>query len=133
MLEKICTDLKTSKKLKELGFEVKTSFLYTPTIMTASNDKKLELQYWANTELIAWKKDGLIPAYTLEHIISELPRIIEVNNNIYHITISQYSIYYINRLKLEVFDQYQEDNLATAAAKLWIKLKEDKIILNKLC
>ena len=133
MLEKICTDLKTSKKLKELGFEVKTSFLYTPTIMTASNDKKLELQYWANTELIAWKKDGLIPAYTLEQIINELPRIIEVNNNIYHITISQYSIYYINRLKLEVFDQYQEDNLATAAAKLWIKLKEDKIILNKLC
>jgi hypothetical protein len=104
MLEKICTDLKTSKKLKELGFEVKTDFYWIPC---NKND---------------------IPAYTLEHIISELPRIIEVNNNIYHITISQYSIYYINRLKLEVFDQYQEDNLATAAAKLWIKLKEDKII-----
>ena len=116
---KFCTDLKTSKKLKELGFEVKTDFYWIPC-----NKKYMLVD--SKYEPIIFEDD--IPAYTLEHIISELPRIIEVNNNIYHITISQYSIYYINRLRLEVFDQYQEDNLATAAAKLWIKLKEDNII-----
>jgi len=74
MLEKICTNLKTSKRLKELGFEAETNFLYTPTEITASKDKKLELQYWATTEYIVWKKDSLIPAYTLEQILNELPR-----------------------------------------------------------
>jgi|TARA_R100000084_G_scaffold107186_2_gene66676 hypothetical protein len=128
MLEKICTNLKTSKRLKELGFEAETNFLYTPTEITASEDKKLELQHWAATEYIVWKKDSLIPAYTLEQILSELPDIIEVNNSIYHLMISKNSIYYFSHSKLEVFANYQENNLSSSSAKLWIKLKEDKII-----
>lgn len=128
MLEKICTDLETSKRLKELGFEAETNFLYTPTEITASEDKKLELQHWATTECIVWKKDSLIPAYTLEQILSELPDIIEVNNSIYHLMISKNSIYYFSHSKLEVFANYQENNLSSSSAKLWIKLKEDKII-----
>ena len=128
MLEKIFTNLKTSKRLKELGFEAETNFLYTPTEITASEDKKLELQHWAATEYIVWKKDSLIPAYTLEQIINELPDIIEVNNSIYHLMISKNSIYYFSHSKLEVFANYQENNLSSSSAKLWIKLKEDKII-----
>lgn len=126
MLEKICTDLETSKRLKELGFEAETDFYWTITTIDEWNKNRWNIIYFKDRVMA--KYEPTVPAYTLEQIISELPRIIEINNNIYHITISQYSIYYINRLRLEVFDQYQENNLATAAAKLWIKLKEDEII-----
>ena len=129
MLEKICTNLKTSKRLKELGFEAETNFLYTPTEITASKDKKLELQYWATTECIVWKKDSLIPAYTLEQIINELPRNIVISQIVYDLSIDHHDFGYHNTLFKKTYIQFsKQNNLATTAAKLWIKLKEDKII-----
>jgi hypothetical protein len=120
MLEKICTDLETSKRLKELGFDDSESeFVYW-------NGKP---EYYHNLpHFEIGRIEDLITCYTLEQILSELPDIIEVNNSIYHLMISKNSIYYFSHSKLEVFANYQENNLSTSSAKLWIKLKEDKII-----
>ena len=120
MLEKICTDLETSKKLKELGF----------------NDSESEFVYWKGKpkyyhNLPFYEVDkiqDLISCFTFEQIVNELPQMIEINNNIYHLMISKNSIYYFSHSRLEIFMNYQESNLSISAAKLWIKLKEDKII-----
>jgi len=119
MLEKICTDLETSKRLKELGFKAETNFYWIITAIDEWNKNQWNIIYF---------KDRVMAKYTLEQILSELPDIIEVNNSIYYLMISKNSIYYFSHSKLEVFANYQENNLSTAAAKLWIKLKEDKII-----
>lgn len=129
MLEKICTDLETSKRLKELGF----------------NDSKSEFVYWKdkphyyhNLPFFEINRiQDLITCYTLEEIINELPLKIggygylsvgvrqnqsnkpwcigyNLENN------DDYGVYYCDNL--------DNENLATTAARLWIKLKEDKII-----
>lgn len=120
MLEKICTDLKTSKRLKELDFDDSESeFVYW-------NGKP---EYYHNLpHFEIGRIEDLITCYTLEQILSELPQIVEIYNNIYHLMISKNSIYYFNYSMIETFADYQENNLSTAAAKLWIKLKEDEII-----
>jgi len=119
MLEKICTDLETSKKLKELGFDDSESeFVYW----------KDKLKYYYNLPFEVDKIQDLISCFTFEQIVNELPQMIEINNNIYHLMISKNSIYYFSHSRLEIFINYQESNLSISAAKLWIKLKEDKII-----
>lgn len=120
MLEKICTDLKTSKRLKKLGFDDSESeFVYW-------NGKP---EYYHNLpHFEIGRIEDLITCYTLEQILSELPQIVEIHNNIYHLMISKNSIYYFSHSRLEVFANYQENNLSTSAAKLWIKLKENEII-----
>ncbi len=120
MLEKICTDLETSKKLKELGFDDSESeFVYW-------KDKP---KYYHNLPVYEVDKiQDLISCFTFEQIVNELPQMIEINNNIYHLMISKNSIYYFSHSRLEIFINYQESNLSISAAKLWIKLKEDKII-----
>ena len=126
MLEKICTDLETSKRLKELGFKAETNFYWIITAIDEWNKNQWNIIYFKDRVMA--KYEPTVPAYTLEQILSELPDIIEVNNSIYYLMISKNSIYYFSHSKLEVFANYQENNLSTAAAKLWIKLKEDKII-----
>jgi len=129
MLEKITTDLETSKKLKELGF----------------NDSESEFVYWKgkphyyhNLPFYEINKiDDLVTCYTLEQIINELPLKIG-GYGYFSIGVRQgnsskpwcvgynleddeyYGVFYCDNLDGE--------NLATTAAKLWIKLKEDKII-----
>jgi hypothetical protein len=137
MLEKICTDLETSKRLKELGFEAETDFYWTITTIDEWNKNQWNIIYFKDRGMA--KYEPTVPAYTLEQILkktkrfyklslSELPDFIEVNNSIYHLMISKNSIYYFSHSKLKVFANYQENNLSTSAAKLWIKLKEDEII-----
>lgn len=126
MLEKICTDLETSKRLKELGFKAETDFYWTITAIDEWNKNQWNIIYFKDRVMA--KYEPTVPAYTLEQILSELPDIIEVNNSIYYLMISKNSIYYFSHSKLEVFANYQENNLSTSAAKLWIKLKEDEII-----
>lgn len=126
MLEKICTDLETSKRLKELGFKAETNFYWIITAIDEWNKNQWNIIYFKDRVMA--KYEPTVPAYTLEQILSELPDIIEVNNSIYYLMISKNSIYYFSHSKLEVFANYQENNLSTSAAKLWIKLKEDEII-----
>jgi hypothetical protein len=137
MLEKITTDLETSKKLKELGF----------------NDSESELGFFLYPEFVYWKGKphyyhnlpfyeinkitDLISCYTLEQIINELPLKIG-GYGYFSVGVRQgnsskpwcvgynleddeyYGVFYCDNLDGE--------NLATTAAKLWIKLKEYEII-----
>ena len=123
MLEKICTDLETSKRLKELGFDDSESeFVYW----------KGKPEYYHNLPFFEIDRiQDLITCYTLEQILDELPQLIKVDNNMYHLVISKNSICYYSHSRyavLEIFLSYEEGNIATAAAKLWIKLKEDNVI-----
>ena len=123
MLKKICTDLETSKKLKELGFDDSESeFVYW----------KGKPEYYHNLPFFEIDRiQDLITCYTLEQILNELPQLIKVDNNMYHLVISKNSICYYSHSRyavLEIFLSYEEGNIATAAAKLWIKLKEDNVI-----
>jgi len=129
MLEKICTDLETSKRLKELGFEAETNFYWTITTIDEWNKNQWNIIYFKDRVMA--KYEPTVPAYTLEQILNELPQLIKVDNNMYHLVISKNSICYYSHSRyavLEIFLSYEEGNIATAAAKLWIKLKEDNVI-----
>lgn len=145
MIKQICTDLETSKKLKELGFEAETEFYYTPTYITTNEKRHLELQYWHDaTRHSAWQISTLIKAYTLEQVLSKLPELIEHSFHYYTLNFNYTEEYIEYKRNIEykpINDEpYTEDkvlicqirdireNWATTAAKLWIKLKESEII-----
>jgi hypothetical protein len=128
MLEKITTDLKTSKKLKELGFDSSES----------------EFVYWEGKpyyyDTLPFyeinKIDDLITCYTVEQIINELPEYYQsrLGYNFY-LTYEKTNHTFYYQEKSNTPNKYKNiiisagsDNLATTAAKLWIKLKEDEII-----
>lgn len=133
MLNKICTDLKTSKKLKELGIEEETFFYW----WFYDFDEKYHLtsdHSYVNPRHLKNK----IKAYTLEQIMKILPQRIVVKDSnsfsgetVLELIADQDSVYYDNALIHDSPSIYIEEdcnNLATTAAKLLIKLKEDKII-----
>jgi len=125
MIKQICTDLETSKRLKELGFD----------------DSKSEFVYWNNEpcyyhSLPFYEIDrinDLITCYTLEQIIDELPVNINYGDYRFYLRFEKcqgvfwYEGGYNQTRKLEIAT-INNDNLATTAAKLWIKLKESEII-----
>lgn len=125
MLEKICTDLETSKRLKELGFNDSESEF---VILSPSWDG--EPKYYYNLiRFTGIEKRDPTPTYTLEQIISKLPRNIVISQIVYDLSIDNYDIGYHNILFKKTYIQFsKQNNLSTSAAKLWIKLKEDKII-----
>lgn len=125
MLDKICTDLETSKKLKELGF----------------NDSESEFVYWEGKphyyhSLPFYEVDriqDLIVCYSLEQIINELPISIAYGHYQYYLTFEKcqgvfwYEGEHNQPRKFEIAT-INNDNLATTAAKLWIELKEHEIM-----
>ena len=132
MLNKICCDLEVSRKLKELGIEGETDFCYT--CINKSTDSHYYLQFWNNQ---GWKRnDGnyghWIPSYTFEQIIEMLPHDYPIDDD-KEITITANKEITItaNRLKkiasMVSVEIKEDDNLATTAARLLIKLKQDKI------
>lgn len=142
MLDKICTDLETSKKLKELGFnDSKSEFVYwdgkpeyyhnLPKIITFENEY-LCLENEDTKEI--FKNKYLITCYTLEQIINELPQMEDYCLSLNIMTVSdelQKTIGYYDEKALLIGEnngiKKPADNWATTAAKLWIKLKQDKI------
>jgi hypothetical protein len=134
MLEKICTDLETSKRLKELGFEAETDFYWTITTIDEWNKNQWNIIYFKDRVMA--KYEPTVPAYTLEQIINELPESY-IDKFSYHkyLTIEKcgksfyYEGEYSQPRSYEIDDEYVNNgNFATIAAKLWIKLKEDEII-----
>jgi len=130
MLKGICTDLETSKKLRELGF----------------NDSESEFVYWEGRphyyhNLPFFEIDriqDLITCYTLEQILKELPKSFNSGALRYNLNFdyTEECIEY----KWISDEPYIEDkiliwelrdiadNFATTAAKLWIQLKNCEII-----
>ena len=115
MIKNICTDLETSKRLKELGFD----------------DSKTQFVYWKGKPVFydclpfyeINKIADLISCYTLEEILKQFPK----EDSCLNISYKEW-IHGINyNDELNVFQQ-NDDNLATTAAKLWIRLKESEIV-----
>ena len=112
MLENIVTDLETSKRLKELGFDRESWFVWA----------EIENKWQPLFNTIDLPTDHYHKAYTLEQILKELPNDKEIRidyKSWFH------GINYDD--KINVYQQ-EGDNLATTAAKLWIELKESRII-----
>lgn len=130
MIKQICTDLETSKRLKELGFD----------------DSKSEFVYWNNKpcyyhSLPFYEIDriqDLITCYTLEQILKELPKSFNSGALRYNLNFdyTEECIEYkwisnepYTEDKILIWELRDiADNFATTAAKLWIKLKESEII-----
>lgn len=128
MLKEICTDLETSKKLKELGFDCETWFVW------AEIENKWQLLF--NT--IDLPADHYHKAYTLEQILKELPK--DINSGRFHYNINFDYIEECVEYKWMSDEPYTadkvllyelrdiEDNFATTVAKLWIKLRQGEIV-----
>ena len=128
MLENIVTDLETSKRLKELGFDCETCFVWA----------EIQNKWQPLFNTIDLPTDHYHKAYTLEQILRELPKYI--NSGALHYNMNFDYIEECIEYKWISDEPYTEDkiliyelrdiadNFATTAAKLWIKLKKDKVI-----
>lgn len=130
MLDKICTDLETSKELERLGVQLITLKI------SNFNAQWVDGEIYSNYECERYdfgshdkkEQDEWCPAYTLEEILEMLP------NCIWYLKIDKLLISYSHDKEFGGGDTFLEldkkdnENLATAAAKLVIKLKEYKII-----
>jgi hypothetical protein len=130
MLKSICTDLETSKKLRELSFD----------------DSESEFVYWRGKpeyyhNLPFYEIDriqDLITCYTLEQILKELPKSFNSGALTYNLNFdyTEECIEYkwisdepYTEDKILIWELRDiTDNFATTAAKLWIQLKNHKII-----
>ena len=113
------TNLKTSQKLKELGFEAETIAFIDPY--------SEECQIWLNTP------DGFIPAYDLETILEALPKSIEELGKLYFFDMTKLDFVYSNMIDGDIEGCYyhskkENESLANTAGRLLIKLLEDNII-----
>ncbi len=124
MLEKICTNLETSKRLKELGIEVETEFYWAETggehLQYVESEVGMFHEAWTYTK-----------AYTLEQILEMLPARLNIIEIPHDLVIDQKTT--ISYICDDVGHQLYSlsigfDNLATTAGELLIKLKEDKLI-----
>ena len=112
MLDKICTDLTTSKRLKELGIEMKTKFYWESDIY--NQNYSVGCWYEKPQDNVGYFE--YIPCFTLEQILEILPKEIEAD---FDEETQTYRSIYIDFRCIK-------DNLATTAARLLIKLIEEK-------
>ena len=133
MLNKIVTDLETSKKLKELGIEMETKFYWEEDLYNES----VSVGCWFEMPTDSAPHYKYTACFTLEQIIELLPETYEYCGNIEYLEVNNkkigYDAYYerggcdeeyLGFMMLEREDYYNI-NLATLAAKLLIKLKQD--------
>lgn len=134
MLDKICTDLETSKELKELELKEKTIFYWKNMFSERNGYKEPQLQMLTEGDNIV--NDLFIPAYTLEQIWEILPNRIRLRSDKYPDRFFKYTLK-IDMTNLKIYYQCSSEvkyfinidyNLATTAGRLLIKLYEDGII-----
>lgn len=125
MLDKICTDFETSKKLKELGVDLPTNFFWFSNASTHVCEYHID-------EYIDEELGGLIPAYTLETLTNALPNTITLpkDNKTYNLRLYIEKSYYGHVYGYVGFYDTEPNtkNDATLAAQLLIKLLQDEII-----
>lgn len=131
MLEKICTDFETSKKLKELGVDLLSKS--EEFLAYECGGKKNSVYLYHYTEMC----NGIVKAYTLETLINVLPATISLpeDNQVYHFNLEKAGFCYeLDNVDADdynfVYDseQHNNENYATLGAQLLIRLLEDEII-----
>jgi hypothetical protein len=119
------TNLETSKKLKELGFEAETHLYW-------KNEKRImSLVY--HTSFDFPPPLNLVPAYDLETILEALPKSIEELGKLYFFDMTKLDFVYSNMIDGDIEGCYyhnkkENESLANTAGRLLIKLLEDNII-----
>ncbi len=132
MLYKICTDLETSKKLKEIKIKIETYFYWNQGIENQEDTYYLVHE----DERAAPQRDLVneIPAYTLEQLLHILPFTLpgaheSTNNHLYLRKDMWWNVGYpYNGTNCFQISDYNNEGLATIFGKLIIKLKEAKKI-----
>tara|TARA_R110002124_G_C8639294_1_gene488128 strand:+ start:156 stop:578 length:423 start_codon:yes stop_codon:yes gene_type:complete len=139
MLDKICTDLTTSKRLKELEIEIKTKFYWESDI----HNQNYSVGCWYEKPQDNVGYFEYIPCFTLEQILEILPKIIKQKEGALSLRFKLHKVKgesymeYLNLLCYPYFNFYLKEpkhhtdisvneNLATTLAKLLIKLIEEK-------
>ncbi len=128
MLKEIVSSLEVSKKLKELGIKTETEFLFNQAI----NDN--DDSYYITIFNSDYDYFGSIPAYTLEQILNLLPKSIEWGGDLWteeetdYLEINNYSGRIQYPLSDLFTDKEENENLATTAARLLIKLHEEGLL-----
>lgn len=135
MLKDICTDLKTSQKLKELGFDEPSNFIFKE-----NTDGELVNMVGCLNYATPCPYD--IKAYTLEQILEKLPKSFNACGLCYSLVFDYneecieykwvsdepYTADKIYIYQLKCIDGKSNVNWATTVGKLWIKLKESEIV-----
>tara|TARA_R110002153_G_scaffold227367_1_gene380149 strand:+ start:551 stop:964 length:414 start_codon:yes stop_codon:yes gene_type:complete len=136
MLDKICTDLTTSKRLKELEIEIKTKFYWESDIY--NQNYSVGCWYEKPQDNVGYFE--YIPCFTLEQILEILPKEIEADFDeetqtyrstyIFKLSTAEtgYFMGYVNLISDNIYIDFRciKDNLVTTAARLLIKLIEEK-------
>jgi len=112
------TNLETSKKLKELGFNSDYCDGYTRSGRLISAESPVG-NYLIET-----------PAYGLETILEALPELIVVNDLVYYRILEYRDLFYRDSNGLWKYAEIdaRNESLANIAARLLIKLLQDNII-----
>lgn len=119
------TNLETSKKLKELGFKVKSDFFFA--VDEKYKPVPYEVLYKNSFEPHEIKR--LVPAYDLETILEALPK-----NFTYELIKQDHQQYFRCESDTTRFDvkfiinKEKNESLADAAGRLLVKLLQDNII-----
>lgn len=130
--ESITVYLETAKKLKEAGWsQTKCEFYWIDLYI---DDKKLMCKHCLEKPFGSY--DEIAAAPTAEEILRELPKMLEIDNEWYHISIRSDSTvkdhWYISYLTLEKEKekcfQQGSNGLANAAAEMWIYLKTNNLL-----
>ena len=123
MLSNICTDLTTSQKLKKLGIEAETCFAWSLHRLTRAC--VWDVQYTCRPIL----KSSGVKAYTLEQIWGMLPAARPNNNKYQSYSDLQMGDDFIGYPGTrEEYMRNGGESLATTAARLLIKLKEEGLV-----
>lgn len=122
MLDTICTDLETSKKLKELKINVETKFYWEEDFSNEYNS----IGCWFERPQDQEPYCKFTSAYTLEQILNILPKIIKVEGGYTDLIldIDNGWIGYSDNIWIG----FEHKNKATSAAILLIQLIEDEIL-----
>lgn len=122
------TSFEISKKLRDLGIHLDTNFSWIKMDHAENGGTMIwEIHYEDNVNGIEYPNEYHIEAYTLEDILEVLPK---------HLSSEGYSESLIVEVKYNligyemIWNEGRKENetLATTAARLLIKLLEDKII-----
>ncbi len=144
-MNKHTTDLERSKKLKELGWEKPTLFMWYPIKegIHKINDNYLICEYGRAPQGWDFKKESY-PAPIASEILEELPEEVETKSNMFYFELYKFNgVYtacyqskkeYVGELHNPVFANdkllklFDVDTPANALADMWIYLKENKLI-----
>lgn len=96
-----CTDLKQSKELIELGLKVESADL----VWCREGNWKIRIKDWnVNTDMFSFRNGYLIPAWSAEALLSQIPETIRVKDVSFNFSLSYKEGYLYAAYRDETFE-----------------------------